>query len=553
MTGITDLAAWHELAAHHADLEGTSTRDLFDEDPDRFRDFSLEAAGLFLDYSKNRLTRETVKRLLDFARDSGVEVMRERMFTGERINTTEDRAVLHVALRNRANRPIHVDGEDVMPAVNDVLARMRRFSERVRSGDWTGHTGRPITDVVNIGIGGSDLGPAMVVRALDPYTRADLRPHFVSNVDGTHLAEVLRRVDPETTLFIVASKTFTTQETLTNAHSARAWLVDRLGDEAAVARHFVAVSTNAEKVRDFGIDTDHMFEFWDWVGGRFSLWSAIGLPIAVAVGMDNFEALLAGAHEMDEHFRTADMGANMPVLLALVGFWNIMFEGAGAHAVLPYDQMLERLPAYLQQAEMESNGKRTTRDGTLVTWPTAPVLFGEPGTNGQHAFYQLIHQGTRLVACDFLAPAQSHNPLGDHHEKLLANVIAQTKALMRGRSESQARAELEGEGHDAAGVARLVQHKTFPGDRPTNTILFRKLDPHTLGALIALYEHRIFVQGVLWRVNSFDQWGVELGKQLARPILGELKGDREPDPDDDASTRGLVAVLKRWREGGDDG
>jgi glucose-6-phosphate isomerase len=468
------------------------------------------------------------------------------MFAGERINFTEGRAVLHVALRNRSGRSIMEGGRDVMPAVRAVLAHMRAFSESVREGVWRGCTGDMITDVVNIGIGGSDLGPVMVTEALRPYHHPRLTPHFVSNVDGTHIIEVLKRVPPASTLFIVASKTFTTQETLANAHTARSWLLEHLGSTADIARHFVAVSTNEQAVRTFGIDPHNMFEFWDWVGGRYSLWSAIGLPIALMIGMDRFEELLGGAFEMDEHFRTAPLEANIPVILGLLGIWYVNFFGARTHAILPYDQYLHRLPAYLQQADMESNGKRVDRDGEIVDYATGPVLWGEPGTNGQHAFFQLLHQGTLMVPADFLAPALSHNPVGTHHALLLANFLAQTEALMKGKTEETARSELTEAGLQGEALRRLLPHKLFPGDRPTTTILFRQLTPHTLGMLLALYEHRIFVQGVVWRINSFDQWGVELGKQLAKTLLPELTGSAGPGMHD-GSTLGLLDAIRAMR------
>ncbi|HRK95274.1 MAG TPA: glucose-6-phosphate isomerase [Rhodospirillales bacterium] len=546
MPSDTIQSAWAALEDHRAGLSAVTMRDLFREDPIRFSQFSKKTGNLLLDYSKNLMTEETLRLLLDLARAAGVEDWRERMFSGEKINTTEGRAVLHVALRNALDRPIRVNGKDVMPEVGRVLAQMRSFSTAVRDGSWKAHTGKRISDVVNIGIGGSDLGPVMVTEALKPYRQAGLDVHFVSNVDGTHIAETLRGLAPETTLFIVASKTFTTQETIANAKTARSWLIDALG-EAAVAKHFVALSTNAKAVSEFGIDVANMFEFWDWVGGRYSLWSAIGLPIAVAVGMDRFEELLAGGRAMDDHFRTAPLEANLPVLLAMIGVWNSNLLGAEAYAVLPYDQYLHRLPAYLQQADMESNGKSVTRDGRTVEYGTGPVLFGEPGTNGQHSFYQLLHQGTRIVACDFLAPANSHNPIGDHHRLLLSNFFAQTEALMRGKTEDEARAELEAEGRSAEEVEFLSPHKVFAGNRPTNSILFPVLDPFTLGMLIALYEHKIFVQGIVWQVNSFDQWGVELGKQLAKTILPELETETPVDSHD-ASTNGLINAYKEMRQ-----
>lgn len=540
----TETRSWQALARHQAALEGVSLRRLLAENPNRFRELSLELDGFLFDFSKQRATAETLELLLELAAEMGVSNWIARMFAGERINTTEDRAVLHVALRNRSERSFVVDGADVMPRVRGVLDKMRGFVEALHAGRWTGFSGKPVTDVVNIGIGGSDLGPVMVTEALRPYWRPGIRPHFVSNVDGTQLAEVLRQVDAERTLFLVASKTFTTQETLTNARSARAWLVERAGDPAAVARHFVALSTNANEVQKFGIDPDNMFELWDWVGGRYSLWSAIGLSIACALGMDRFDELLEGAHAADRHFETAPARQNVPLLMALFGLWNSNFWGAHTHAILPYDQYLHRFAAYFQQADMESNGKRVDRDGCPITdYTTGPVVWGEPGTNGQHAFYQLIHQGTRLVPCDFIAPVHTHNPLDDHHRILLANFFAQTEALMRGKTEDEVRAEL-GRGHDD-----LVPHKCFPGDRPTTSILVDRITPRRLGSLIALYEHKIFVQGVLWNVNSFDQWGVELGKQLAKAILPELSGDT-PVTGHDSSTNGLINHYKRVRAQG---
>jgi len=543
----TDLAEWKALVAHRDATRDVSMRSLFASDPARFASFSRSLGELLVDYSKQRVTQETMALLHALARATGVEDERARMFGGEHINGTEDRAVLHVALRNRSGNPVRVDGVDVMPAVDSVLARMRDFSARVREGTWTGHTGKAITDIVNIGIGGSDLGPVMVTEALRPYWHARLKPHFVSNADATHIAEALQRCDPETTLFIVASKTFTTQETLTNARTARAWLVDALRSEEAVAKHFVALSTNAEAVAGFGIDTDNMFGFWDWVGGRYSLWSAIGLPIMLMVGGAAFDELLDGAHALDEHFRTAPIADNLPVTLALLGVWNSNFLGAESHAILPYDQYLHRFPAYFQQGDMESNGKGVDKHGRrITTYDTGPVIWGEPGTNGQHAFYQLIHQGTRLVSCDFIAPVESHNPIGSHHRLLLANFFAQTEALMRGKTADEARAELQRAGIAAADVERLVPHKTFTGDRPTTSILVQKVTPFTLGQLVALYEHKIFVQGVIWDVFSFDQWGVELGKQLANAILPELEGDA-PIGTHDASTNGLINAYKARR------
>jgi len=545
----TDTAAWKALAAHREAMADVPMRALFEGDEGRFERLSRQLHDILVDFSKHRVTDETLELLWQLAREVDLESWFDRMFSGEPINLTEGRAVLHVALRNRADRPIRVDGEDVMPAVTDVLARMRRFTDAVRSGEWRGFTGKGITDVVNIGIGGSDLGPVMVTEALRPYWKPGLRVHFVSNIDGTHLAETLKRVDPETVLFTVASKTFTTQETLTNARSARAWLVDALGDEAAVARHFVAMSTNDEQVAAFGIDTANMFGFWDWVGGRYSLWSAIGLPIALVIGMDRFEELLAGGRDVDDHVRTAPLQHNIPALMALLGVWYHNFFGAETHAILPYDQYLHRFAAYFQQGDMESNGKRVDREGRAIEgYSTGPVIWGEPGTNGQHAFYQLIHQGTRLIPADFLAPAHSQNPMGEHHPILLANFLAQTEALMKGKTEEEARSELEAKGLPADQVDALLPHKVFPGNRPTTSILFDRLDPRTLGRLIALYEHKIFAQGVIWNINSFDQWGVELGKQLAVAILPELAGDGEVATHD-SSTNGLIQEIVRRRRG----
>jgi glucose-6-phosphate isomerase len=547
MPSITTSPAWTALARHAEAVRGVHLRELFRDDPRRSERFSFTLDDFLLDYSKNRITTETLDLLLALARQADLEGWRDRMFRGEKINTTEDRAVLHVALRNRSNRPILIDGQDVMPGVNAVLERMRDFTERVRGGAWRGSTGERITDIVNIGIGGSDLGPVMVCEALRPYQRPDLRPRFVSNVDGAHLVDTLAGLDPARTLFIVASKTFTTQETMTNAGSARAWLVERLGSAEAVAKHFVAVSTNAKAVAAFGIDIANMFEFWDWVGGRYSLWSAIGLPIALALGMDRFEELLGGAHAMDEHFRRAPLKRNMPAVMGLLGVWYRNFLGATSHAVLPYDQHLLRLAAYLQQGDMESNGKSVRRDGERVDYGTGPIMWGEPGTNGQHAFYQLIHQGTELIPADFIAAAVSQTPLGDHHEKLLANFLAQTEALAFGRTEVEARAELERAGETGERLALLARHKTFEGNRPTNAILYRRLTPHTLGLLVALYEHKVFTQGIVWQVNSYDQWGVELGKQLAQVILPELAGP-EPVTTHDSSTNSLINTIKRLRQ-----
>jgi len=547
MSKLTQSVIWQKLADHQQHTAPIHMRDLFDADPQRFDKLSLSACGILLDYSKNRLTEETLALLQQLARECRVEEWRDKMFNGEKINFTEERAVLHTALRNRSKRPILVDGKDVMPEVRRVLAHIRQFSERVRSGEWKGYTGKAITDVVNIGIGGSDLGPAMVCKALQPYARADLRAHFVSNVDGANLGVTLQRCNPETTLFIVASKTFTTQETLANAHSARRWFLEQCGDEKQIAKHFVALSTSADEVAKFGIDTTNMFEFWDWVGGRYSLWSAIGLSIALYVGMDAFEQLQQGAFEMDEHFRSAPLEQNMPAILALIGIWYNNFFGAQTHAILPYDESLGRFPAYFQQGDMESNGKSIDRDGRRVDYSTGPIIWGEPGTNGQHAFYQLIHQGTKMIPCDFLMPAETHYPMGNHHRVLFSNFLAQTKALMQGKSEADARAELQAAGLSGAALEKLLPHKIFRGNRPTNSILFRKLDPKTLGSLIALYEHKIFVQGIIWNINSFDQWGVELGKQLANAILPQLQDD-SPVFGQDSSTNGLINHYKQFQQ-----
>ena len=546
MSALTQSATWNALEVHYQEIKQVHMRDLFKQDPQRFEKFSVTLNDILLDYSKNRITETTMSLLMELADQADVMGWTEKMFTGEKINLTENRAVLHVALRNRANRPVYADGKDVMPGVNAMLKKMGQICHAVREREWKGYTGKTITDIVNIGIGGSDLGPVMATEALKPYGKPGLRLHFVSNIDGTHLAETLKGLNSESTLFIIASKTFTTQETLTNAHSARDWFLCKAGNQAAIAKHFVAVSTNAEAVSRFGIDTENMFEMWDWVGGRYSLWSAIGLPIALCIGMGNFESMLQGAHEMDEHFRAAPLNKNMPVILALLGIWYNNFFGVQTHAILPYDQYLHRFPAYLQQADMESNGKRVNRQGEVVDYSTGSIIWGEPGTNGQHAFYQLIHQGTRLVTADFLAPIESHNPLGRHHEILLSNFFAQTETLMKGKTEDEARAELLAGGMDPDAAGKLLPHKLFEGNRPTNSILFKKLDPRTLGSLITLYEHKIFVQGIIWNINSFDQWGVELGKQLAKVILPELESD-DPIDSHASSTNGLINYYKAKR------
>ncbi len=544
MPRLTELPAWKALQAHQRTIEPLQMRQLFAEDPQRFEHFSLQLDDILFDYSKHRITTETRKLLIELAEQSGLADKIGQMFAGAEINCTEQRAALHIALRNRSERPIEVAGEDVMPQVRAVLEKMRNFCARVRSGQWLGASGKPVTDIINIGIGGSDLGPLMVTEALKPYGQTNLRVHFVSNVDATHLAETLRGLNPETCLFLIASKTFTTQETLANAHSARAWLLAALHDESAIAKHFVAISTNQQLVTAFGIAPENMFEFWDWVGGRYSLWSAIGLSIALYIGMDNFEELLSGAHQVDEHFRSAPFEQNIPVLMGLLGIWYNNFFGAESHVILPYDQSLHRFPAYFQQGDMESSGKRVTRSGAAVDYSTGPIIWGEPGTNGQHAFYQLIHQGTKLIPSDFLAPIESHHPLGDHHQLLLSNFFAQPEALMMGKTATEARAELVAEGLPAERIAQLLPHKVFPGNRPSSSFLFRKLTPKTLGALIACYEHKIFTQAAIWDINPFDQWGVELGKQLAKKILPELS-DSLPVNSHDCSTNGLINYFKK--------
>jgi glucose-6-phosphate isomerase len=546
MTELTSLSAWKTLEEHYQEVGSLPMRDLFARDPERFDRFSLRLEDILFDYSKNRITEKTIELLIELARQAGLAEKIVAMFAGEKINNTEDRAVLHVALRNRSNRPMLVAGEDVMVEVNGVLERIRTFSEAVRSGEWTGYTGKAITDVVNIGIGGSDLGPQMVTAALANYADPTLRSHFVSNIDSTHLAETLKRTSPDSTLFIIASKTFTTQETMTNATSAREWFLSEVKDDTAVAKHFVAVSTNTAEVTKFGIDPANMFEFWDWVGGRYSLWSAIGLSIVLAIGMDRFEELLSGAHKVDEHFRTAPLEENIPVIMGLLGIWYNNFFGAETHAILPYDQYMYRFPAYFQQGDMESNGKSVTRDGERVEYSTGPIIWGEPGTNGQHAFYQLIHQGTKLIPCDFLAPARSLNPLGIHHDILISNFLAQTEAMMKGKTKGEVRTELEGFGLSGPELENLIPAKTFEGNRPSNSFLFKELTPETLGSLIALYEHKIFTQGVIWNINSFDQMGVELGKQLAKTIENELQGD-EAVFSHDSSTNGLINYYKSIR------
>lgn len=540
---FTETQAYEYLIDHFVDITQIHLKEFFETDQDRFKKYSVLFNDIFLDYSKNRVNDKTMALLTQLAKECELESAIKAMFSGDIINETENRAVLHTALRNRANTPVLVDGKDVMPDVNEVLAKMKKFSEAIISGSWKGYTGKTITDVVNIGIGGSDLGPVMVTEALKAY-KNHLNLHFVSNVDGTHIVETLKKVDPETTLFLIASKTFTTQETMSNAHSARDWFLAAGAKEADVAKHFAALSTNADGVGKFGIDTQNMFGFWDWVGGRYSLWSAIGLPIALSIGFENFEELLTGAHEMDNHFKDAPLEENIPVILALLGIWYNNFFESETQAILPYDQYMHRFAAYFQQGDMESNGKNVDRSGKNVEYQTGPVIWGEPGTNGQHAFYQLIHQGTKLIPCDFIAPAQSHNPIGKHHQMLLSNFFAQTEALMNGKTEEEVIAELGNKNQEE--IEKIAPFKVFQGNRPTNSILVKKITPRVLGSLLAMYEHKIFTQGVIWNIYSFDQWGVELGKQLAGKILPELENDEEVNSHD-SSTNGLINLYKNWR------
>jgi glucose-6-phosphate isomerase len=542
-----ETIAWKKLRTHFDVMKGRHMRDLFNEDPDRFSKFSIRHEDILLDYSKNIINEETLQLLFELAKEVRLKEAIEEMFSGHKINETENRAVLHIALRNISNMPIYVDGKNVMPDVNLVLRQIEYFSESIISGEWKGYTGKSITDIINIGIGGSDLGPVMVTEALKPYCKPHLRTHFVSNIDGTHIVETLKKLSPETSLFMIASKTFTTQETMTNAHTARSWFLDSAKNEAYIKRHFVAISTNGEEVVKFGIDPDNMFRFWDWVGGRYSLWSSIGLSIACSIGFEKFAELLEGAFTMDRHFRETPFEENIPVILALISIWYNNFLGSETEAILPYDQYMHRFPAYFQQGNMESNGKYVGRDGREVSYQTGPVIWGEPGTNGQHAFYQLIHQGTKLIPCDFIASAISHNPIGDHHELLLSNFFAQTEALMKGKNMEEVVAELKASGKGDEDIQRLAPFKVFKGNRPTNSIFCRKLTPRTLGGLIAMYEHKIFVQGVIWNIFSFDQWGVELGKQLANKIFPELKGD-DPVLSHDSSTNGLINAFKNMRK-----
>ena len=543
MKKLQDLPAWQALWDHFASAKEVHMRELFEQDPDRAERYWLEVGGLKLDYSKNRITDETLKGLIELAKQAGVQERKKAMFAGKKINETENRAVLHVALRNRTNAPIEVDGEDVMLKVNNVLERMGKFAHAVRNGDWLGYTNQVITDVVNIGIGGSDLGPLMMCSALKTFGHPRMRMHFVSNVDGAQLRDTLDKVHPETTLFIIASKTFTTQETLTNANTARQWFL-REGNEEDIAKHFVAVSTNKKAVAEFGIDTAHMFEFWDWVGGRYSLWSAIGLPIMLYLGEENFIEMLNGAHLMDQHFYNAPLDQNMPVLLAMIGIWYINYFGGGSHIIAPYDQHLHRLPKFIQQLDMESNGKQVSMNGEPVEHETGPIIWGETGINGQHAFFQLLHQGTHVTPIDLIASLEKRSNLPGHHEILLSNVFAQAEAFMRGKTPDEVREELRAQGMDEAHIEALVPHKTFSGNRPSNLILLNKVNPRNLGSLIALYEHKVFVQGIIWGINSFDQWGVELGKQLAKTILSELTGTVALQPHD-SSTERLVKLYRR--------
>jgi glucose-6-phosphate isomerase len=544
---FTQTASYKTLKSHHKTISKKTIKELFEEDPKRFSKHTIRFQEILVDYSKNRINGRTMAALIKLAEECGLPEAIESMFAGEKINQTEGRAVLHTALRNRSNTPVYVDGEDVMPLVNKVLAQMEAFSESVRNGEWKGYTGQRIKDIVNIGIGGSDLGPVMVTEALKPYAQKGLNVHFVSNVDSTHIVETLKKVKPETTLFMIASKTFTTQETMANAVAAKNWFLDGGAKEADVKKHFVALSTNEKGVAAFGIDTRNMFEFWDWVGGRYSLWSAIGLSIACSIGFKNYVSLLDGAHQMDIHFKTASLNKNIPVILGLLGIWYNNFYGADSHAILPYDQYMHRFAAYFQQGDMESNGKYVDRNGNRVSYQTGPIIWGEPGTNGQHAFYQLIHQGTKLIPCDFIAHANSHNPVGEQHQMLLANFFAQTEALMNGKTKEEVVTELKAAGKSDQEIEALAAFKVFEGNRPTNSILVRKLTPKTLGSLIAMYEHKIFVQGVIWNIFSFDQWGVELGKQLANAIFPELLTDSEIATHD-SSTNGLINTYKKWRK-----
>jgi len=541
-----ETKAWKSLEEHAKKIKATNMRRLFKEDDQRFKKFSLQAGDIYFDYSKNIITDETMQYLFQLAEQCKVQSAIEAMFAGAKINETENRSVLHVALRNFSDQPFYTEGSDVMPGIKKVLDQMNSFCQKIHSGEWKGYTGKKIRYIVNIGIGGSDLGPLMVTEALKPYWLKDIQPYFVSNVDGTHIAETLKKVNPEETLFLVASKTFTTQETMTNAHTARKWFLESAMDEKHIAKHFAALSTNEKDVVKFGIDKENMFAFWDWVGGRYSLWSAIGLSIALTIGYKNFEELLRGAHDSDKHFRETEFKNNIPVIMALIGTWYTNFFGAQSEAILPYDQYMHRFATYFQQGNMESNGKSVDRNGVVVEYQTGPIIWGEPGTNGQHAFYQLIHQGTLLIPCDFIAPAQTHNPIGDHHPKLLSNFFAQTEALMNGKEEAEVQLELEKAGLTNEEIAKLLPFKIFTGNKPSNSFLVKKITPFTLGQLIAFYEHKIFVQGVIWNIFSFDQWGVELGKQLANKILPELQNE-ETVSNHDSSTNGLINLYKKMK------
>jgi len=543
MSKLTSLSSCQTLRAHYEKTKDLHMRDLFKQDPQRFEKFSARLGDILLDYSKNRITEDTIKLLMELARQSEVEKWRDKMLAGETVNCTESRAVLHTALRNRSNKPVHVDGSDIMPKVNAVLVQMRSFSERVRNGEWRGYNGKRIEHVVNIGIGGSDLGPQVVCESMKPFAQRGLKAHFVSNADATHLVETLKLVEPENTLFIISSKSFTTQETMLNAFSARKWFLDLVGNEKAIAKHFVAVSTNIEAATKFGIDSDNIFEFWDWVGGRYSLWSAIGLPIAIYLGMDHFEELLEGAHEMDLHFAETPLEENIPVILAMLGVWYNNFYDAQSHAIMPYSQYLQRLPAYLQQLDMESNGKTIDKSGNRVDYLTGPIIWGEAGTNGQHAFFQLLHQGTKPVPSDFLIPALSQNPLGLHHRVLFSNCLAQTRALMQGKKYTEALEEMKAQGMSDEEIAAVIPHKVFDGNKPSNTVIFESLTPKTLGSILAMYEHKVFVQGIVWNINSFDQWGVEYGKVLAGEIQSDLAEQGHVEHHD-SSTNGLINYRK---------
>lgn len=543
----TETPAWKALKAHQTQMKKVQMKDLFAQDSKRFKKMSIQFDQILFDYSKNIITEETLQKLLQLAEDCKVKEARKAMFAGEKINGTEGRAVLHTALRNFSDKPVTIDGKDVMPEVRETRQKMKSFCEKIHNGEWKGYTGKKITDIVNIGIGGSDLGPVMVTEALRPYWIKGINAHFVSNVDGTQIVETLKLLNPETTLFTIASKTFTTQETMTNAHTARDWFLFSAKDEKYVEKHFVALSTNKEGVEDFGIAPENMFVFWDWVGGRYSLWSSIGLSIALTIGYGNFEDLLKGAEATDGHFKSADFPENIPIIMALIGIWYTNFFGSETEAILPYDQYMHRFPAYFQQGNMESNGKHTDRNGKNVTYSTGPIVWGAAGTNGQHAFYQLIHQGTHLIPCDFIAPAVSHNPIGDHHPKLISNFFAQTEALMNGKTVEQVAEELEKEGMEKDKMEKLIPFKVFEGNKPTNSFLLKEITPFSLGSLIALYEHKIFVQGVIWNIYSFDQWGVELGKQLAKKVLPQLDNDDEVKSHD-SSTNGLINRFKEWRK-----